>query len=124
MLHGGSERLGIVLGLYSEDAVSQYSWPFERILLFAPAALVVTSITAIKVRRILSRDERQDMENKIPSRKSIRIIDLMTGMGFIGALSIWPAKISIFYALLLMFAIFAFNRIERRFNIVDIRKSD
>lgn len=123
MLHGGSERLGIVLELYSEDAVSQYSWPFERILLFAPAALVVTSITAIKVRRILSRDTQQNLENNMPSRRSVRIIDLMIGMGFIGALSIWPAKISIFYALFLMFAIFTFNRIERRFNI-DIWKSN
>jgi hypothetical protein len=116
MLHGGSERLGIVLELYSEDAVSQYSWPVERILLFAPGALLVTSITVYKILHILRPDGRQNLENNIPYLQSVRIIDLMTGMGFIGALSIWPSKVSTFYALFLMFAIFAFNRLERRFN--------
>lgn len=122
MLHGGSERMGIVLGLYNEDAVNQYSWPIERIVLFVPAALVLTSIAVWKMHHILSQNTLKARDSSIPSKLSLRIIDLIVGMGFIGALSIWPAKISILYALFLMFAIFAFNRLERRLNRMDIPK--
>jgi uncharacterized membrane protein len=119
MLHGGSERLGIILELYSEDAVSQYSWPFERIIIFLPAALIVTALAVFQVRKILTGIKLTSKNNVIPSMKSVRIIDLMTGMGFIGALSIWPAKIGVLYAFFLLLAIYAYNRLEQRFNILD-----
>jgi hypothetical protein len=45
-----------------------------------------------------------------------RMVDLMTGMAFIGALSIWPAKIGVLYAVFIFLALFAFNRINRRYN--------
>ncbi len=124
MLHGGSERLGILLGLYAEDAVAQYSWPLERIYIFAPVALIITSFVVIKMQHILTQKAYANPNNSVPSKLSIRIIDLMTGMGFIGALSIWPAKIGIFYALFLMIAIFTFNRLENRINTVDLNKSN
>lgn len=119
MFHGGSERLGIILELYSEDAVSQYSWPLERIILFVPVALVIVSVTIFKLWQVLRPESRQDNKRNKISKRSNRMVDLMTVMGFIGALSIWPAKIGVLYALFLVIAIFAFNRLEHRFNMVD-----
>ncbi|MEN8193489.1 MAG: hypothetical protein ABFS12_11775 [Bacteroidota bacterium] len=119
MFHGGSERLGVILELYEEDAVSQYSWPIERIFLFIPAALVITSVVIVKMKHILKDWSWTNNSNIIPSNLSVRIIELMTIMGFIGALSIWPSKIGVLYGLFLVSAIFAFNRLERRFNMID-----
>lgn len=119
LFHGGSERLGIILELYSEDAVSQYSWPLERILLFLPAALIVTYVALSKIWQILSRRYLTNHNKAIPSKLSIRIINLMTGMSFIGVLSIWPAKISVLYSFFLILAIYAYNRLEQGFNRLD-----
>lgn len=122
MFHGGSERLGIILELYSLDEVDQYSWPLERIISFVPVALIITSAAIFKFWQVLRRDTLSDFKTIIISKQSDRIIDLITVMGFIGALSIWPAKIGVLYALLLVFAIYAFNRLERRFNRIDTLK--
>ena len=123
MFHGGSERLGIVFELYSLDEVTQYSWPLKRILIFVQIALAITSVALFKMWQVLRRDNPHDYKNIIVSKLSDRIIDLMTVMGFIGVLSIWPAKISVFYALFLVFAVFAFNRLENRFNSIDTVKT-
>ena len=119
MFHGGSERLGIILELYSEDAVSQYSWPLERILLFLPVALIITYIAILKMWQILSGRKLNNQNKVIPTKQSVRIIDLMTVMGFIGVLSIWPAKISVFYSIFLVLAIYAYNRLQQLFNKLD-----
>ncbi len=47
---------------------------------------------------------------------SDRIVDLMTVMGFIGAVSIWPGKVSVLYALFIVLALFAFNKLDSKFN--------
>ena len=52
LLHGGSERAGIFLGLYAEKAVDQYAWPVARILLFLPFALVVFGAALGKIWQI------------------------------------------------------------------------
>jgi len=122
MFHGGSERLGIVFELYSLDEVSQYSWPLKRILFFVPVAIVISSVAIFKMWNVLRPNANQNKLGIFTSKQSMLIIDLMTVMGFIGVLSIWPAKISVFYALFLIFAIFAFNRIEHRFDSIDIFK--
>jgi len=122
MFHGGSERLGIVFELYSLDEVSQYSWPIKRILFFVPVAIVIFAVSIVKMWKVLRPNANQNKLDIFNSKQSILIIDLMTVMGFIGVLSIWPAKISVFYALFLVLAIFAFNRIEHRFDSIDIFK--
>lgn len=122
MFHGGSERLGIIFELYALDEVTQYSWPLKRILIFVPVALVITSYSIFKMWQVLRRDNPHDYKDIITSKQSNRIVDLMTVMGFIGVLSIWPTKISVFYALFLVFAIFAFNRLAQRFESIDIFK--
>jgi len=119
LFHGGSERLGIILDLYSLDEVSQYSWPLERILLFVPIAFVVTSIAVFKVRRVL---RSKNQHNYNISVHSYWIVDLMTLTGFIGVLTIWSSKISVLYALLLVFAIYAFNRLVKQYDMVDLSK--
>lgn len=124
MFHGGSETLGIVLELYEEDAVSQYSWPLERILLFAPVALFLISVAIIKIKNALSGKTLRNDSTKVPSNLSVWILDLIMILGFIGALSIWPAKIGIIYALFIFLSVFAFNRLEQRFNVIDEIKTN
>ena len=43
----------------------------------------------------------------------------MTLTGLVGAASIWPWKISVVYAFFVCLALFAFNRMNRRFDKVD-----
>ena len=123
LFHGATERLGIVLDLYSLDEVSQYSWPMARILFFIPIAIIVTSMAIYWMWKVLRLSASQNQWSFMTSKKGIRIIDLLTLTGFIGVLSIWPTKISIFYSLFLVLAIFAFNRIERRFNLIDFSEN-
>jgi len=114
MLHGGSERAGFILGLYPMTAVDQYAWPVERIVLFAPFVLILVGIVFYRIwKTIFPGNQIIDQDN---SRLAIWMVDLMAGMGFIGALSIWPAKIGVLYALFLALALFAFNRINQRFS--------
>lgn len=112
MFHGASERLGIFLGLYAEDAVSQYSWPMERIILFSPVALLITGVAIFKLVQALRPDAPYYKWDKVSQLVSLRIVDLMTIMTFIGALSIWPQKIGVLYTLLLCIAIWSFNRLN------------
>lgn len=118
LLHGGSERAGIFLGLYPAEAVDQYAWPLARILLFLPFALLVFGVALFKIWQIARASVGTNLKTVLLSE---RMVDLMTFTGFIGALSIWPAKIGVFYALFLALALFAFTRLNRhsplqRFN--------
>lgn len=119
LFHGGSERLGVIFELYSPDEVSQYSWPINRVLLFAPVAIVIVMVTLFSIRKALRTNVDRREVNCIDSKLTMRIIDLLMIIGFIGVLSIWPAKISIFYALFLGLSVFAVNRIENVFNKLD-----
>lgn len=123
LFHGGSERLGIVFELYDLEGVSQYAWPLNRILLFVPAAIVITAIAMFRMWKVLGPGTDKELGDSRISKQAIRIVDLMTLMGCIGVLSIWPAKISLFYGLFLVLAVYAFNRLERRYNLVDISKN-
>lgn len=120
MFHGASERAGILLGLYNADAVEQYAWPAARTALFVPFAIV---IILVALRAMWQVAKNPDPRRLATAKKSERLIDLMTGMGFIGALSIWPAKIGVAYAFFLMTALFAFTRLHRRHSDVQRNKN-
>ena len=47
------------------------------------------------------------------------MVDLMMGLGFVGAVTIWPAKIAVLYAAFLCVAIFAILRLNRQFDEID-----
>jgi hypothetical protein len=123
LFQGASERMGIVFNLFSLDEDSQYSWPVNRILLFLPIALVITVVAVFRMWRIFRFGSPQNQNDFWFSKQSMRIIDLMTILGFIGAISIWPSKISAFYAFFLVLAISAFNRLEYHFNRTNISKN-
>jgi hypothetical protein len=112
MIHGGSERAGFILGLYPMEAVDQYAWPMERVILAAPFMFVLLSFVSFWIWKIIFQEKKNIQTKLNESQLTIWMVDLMAGMGFIGALSIWPAKIGILYALFLMLALFAFNRIK------------
>jgi len=118
MIHGGSERAGFILGLYPMEAVDQYAWPFERILLATPFMLILAVIVLSRIWEILFNDKDKGKKELNISRLSIWMVDLMAGLGFIGALSIWPAKIGVLYALFLLLALSAFTRINNKLSLV------
>jgi hypothetical protein len=119
MAWGVSAQTGILLGLYDANAVDQYAWPSARIVIFAPAGLLIVGAAL----RPMWRSLRSRLVTFLPCtdapRISARVVDLMTFTGVVGAASIWPAKIGVFYALFLGLALFAFNRLNRRFDGVD-----
>lgn len=114
LFHGGSSRAGVILGLYSADAVDQYAWPAARILLFVPVAAILTVMAVWNMIRVFRLKPDPEQTGRESSRWSTYMIDLMTVIGFVGALSIWPAKIGVLYAFFLFLALFAFNRMDKR----------
>lgn len=117
LFHGGSSRAGVLLGLYSADAVDQYAWPAARILLFVPVAVISTAAAVWYMIRIFRRKSDPNQTGRESSRWSIYMIDLMTVIGFVGALSIWPAKIGVLYAFFLFLALFAFTRMDKQRSV-------
>jgi len=115
---GASYRAGVLLGLYDASDLDQYEWPMARIALFAPAAILILGMTVATIRRIL-RSSRAGKSPFKPARLPERMADLMTVIALVGAITIWPAKIGVLYALFLCLAIFAFNRLNRHFDEVD-----
>jgi hypothetical protein len=113
LFHGGSSRAGVILGLYSADAVDQYAWPLARVLLFVPVAVVITAVAVWKMIQIIRTNSFPEQAGHDASRWSVYMIDLMAVIGFVGALSIWPAKIGVWYAFFLFLALCAFNRMDK-----------
>ncbi|MCA9732746.1 MAG: hypothetical protein H6696_06925 [Deferribacteres bacterium] len=111
LFHGGSTQAGIVFGLYSREAADQYAWPLGRIAVFLPFALVLTAVTIYKIQQILKISPNDSQTGRFLLH-STQLTNLMTFTAFIGALSIWPAKIGIFYALFLFLALYAFGKIN------------
>jgi hypothetical protein len=119
LFHGGSSRGGVVLGLYDEQAVDQYAWPAGRLASFAPLFLLVLLPTLFSIGKTLFRAEAASRATSATPRLPQRIYDLVMIIALIGALSIWPAKIGILYALFACLALFALTRLNGRFDWVD-----
>ncbi|KAA3663061.1 MAG: hypothetical protein DWQ10_01070 [Calditrichaeota bacterium] len=115
LLHGGSTQAGIVFGLYTREAADQYAWPAGRIALFLPFALLLTAVAIYKLRQIMKVSPGESDTNRF-TLDATQVTNLMTFTAFIGALSIWPAKIGIFYAFFLFLALYAFGRINSKFE--------
>lgn len=112
LVHGATSRLGVVVGLYAPDAVDQYDWPTGRIALFVPVAALLFVIATARMVQHYRSDTK-------PVRLNERMIDLCAFIGLVGAISIWPAKISVLYALFLCTGLFALTRIKRHLEEFD-----
>ncbi len=114
MFWGASSQAGILLELYEAKDVDQYAWPPARVMLFAPACIVIVGATLVRMGRIVRGTH-------VSLRSGLLLVDLMTITGVVGAITIWPAKIGVLYALFLSLAVFSFNRLTRRFDKIDAR---
>ncbi len=108
-LSGATTRIGLFLELYPPGSAEQYSWPLRRVLLFTPMGAAVVAWTVYQMARALWPPVQAPPEHE-PARLANRATSLMTGLAVIGAVSIWPAKVGVLYALFLAVAIWAFNR--------------
>jgi hypothetical protein len=119
LLRGATCNLGALLGLYDIGLTGQYSWPTARMVTFAPMALLLVSVTLAHMWRSIKPPQGIQGDHPEPGKIGVRMIDLMTGIGVVGAATIWPAKIGVLYALGLCIALFAINRLNRRFDAMD-----
>jgi hypothetical protein len=85
-------------------------------LLFAPAAFLLVTVFIVKTQQISRLDLSQHL-SILPTHLSDTMLELMAFTAFIGAVSIWPEKIGILYALLFFSAIIAFNRLNRIYTM-------
>jgi hypothetical protein len=111
LLHGATSRLGVFLELYDEAAVDQYAWPAARIWLFGIVAAPLFAVTFRALWR-LSRSG-QPAELSIEQLTG-RVAILVMFIGLVGAITIWPSKIGVLYAALLLIAIAALVQLDRR----------
>lgn len=119
LLHGATSRAGIVLGFYDEQAADQYAWPEQRIALFLPAAVVLAITTLTGMKKMLRNIDAPPKPDQKYSLFPERMLDLFAFIAFIGALTIWPEKIGIIYALFLCIAVYAFTRLGRLYDKID-----
>lgn len=116
LLHGGTSRMGVVLGLYDAQAADQYAWPPARIALFVlPAAVLLIATLNLLRKSVMPGDQRVPHDPRLP----IYMTDLFMFIGVIGAVSIWPEKIGVLYALFLFLALAAFTRMNRRYDTIS-----
>lgn len=120
LLHGASSRAGIVLGFYDDQAADQYAWPAPRIALFLPAAAVLVIATMSAMKKLMRHIDEPSKPNKKHSQLPDRMLDLLAFIAFIGALTIWPEKIGIIYAFFLCVAVFAWTRLGRQYDEIDV----
>ena len=118
LCHGGVSRTGVFLGLYGVNDVDQYAWPAARILLFVPMADLLTIATLYVLGKAISVSGGTGGDGSL---LPARMTDLFMFIGVIGAVSIWPEKIGVLYAVFLFLAMFAFTRINRRFDYADMK---
>ena len=119
MAWGASAQTGVLLGLYDANSVDQYAWPAARIVIFTPVGILIVGAALLKMWQVLRNQRTPIPPCTDAPRISARIVDLMTFIGVVGAASIWPAKIGVIYAVFLSFALFTFNRLNRRFDSAD-----
>jgi len=112
---GATSRLAVFLELADPKEVDQYAWPASRIWLFAPVGALLTALILLELARVLRGQKSWWSPEKIPPL----IFDLITFLGVIGALTIWPKKIAVIYAVMIAVAVFALTRLNRRFDRTD-----
>jgi hypothetical protein len=122
MAWGASSQMGILLELYKAQDVDQYEWPWARKALFAPAGILIVGVALLRMWRIVSGPRGMPQSGPAAARISLYLVDLMTVTGVVGAVSIWPAKIGVLYAVFLSLALFSFNRFNRRFDQLDVSR--
>ncbi|MBN1343750.1 MAG: hypothetical protein JXQ73_13775 [Phycisphaerae bacterium] len=115
---GASLRIGSVLGLYNSKAIDQYEWPVGRIAVFAPVAAIIVGATVRSLWRIV-RSPAAGARHWGQGHLSDRVADLITGLGVIGVVTIWPSKIAVLYAVFVFLAILALNRLNRCLSGID-----
>lgn len=119
LFFGASSNTGALLGFYQRNEVGQYEWPLARMVLFAPAAILVIGAAAYALGRTLWPSRQQTGRGFEMRGLPERMADLVTVSGAVGAATIWPSKIGVLYAVFLCIALFALNRLNRYFDDAD-----
>ncbi len=112
MAWGGTSQLGILCGFYDTTTANQYAWPEARVLLFLPFGTLIFASALFKAQQAVLIPHVGFPEPSAGPLISARIVELMALIGVVGAVSIWPSKIGACYALFLLLALFAFNRLN------------
>jgi len=115
-IHGASYNIGGFLGLYDINVVYQYDWPLERKMVFVPFAIIIAVYVLYKFWEYLKDFKSGDKQYfQIPNLHE-KVTNLIFVMAVVGAVTIWPAKIGVIYAVFLWIAIWGINRINIHYN--------
>jgi hypothetical protein len=122
LFQGASTNGGRFLELYSEKEIDQYAWPVERVIIFFPFALILV-IAAI---HIVRRSKIINILNSMWLKTNISkiVINIITLIGFLGALTIWPSKIGVLYAFMIIIAVYSFYLLDRKYEKTEVSQSD
>ncbi|HPO14809.1 MAG TPA: hypothetical protein PLI09_15315 [Candidatus Hydrogenedentes bacterium] len=110
---GATNRVGILMGLYQRGAVDQYQWPLARVVLFAPAAVLILGTTLYKAWRIFRPSGTVMVDSFKVRHLPQRMVVLMVFIGIIGVVTMWPTVIALFYVIFLGIALLVFRQLHR-----------
>jgi hypothetical protein len=115
-IHGGSLNIGDFLGLYDVNLIDQYDWPFERLVVFVPITALIIVFSFYKIWQYVKEYRSGDTKYFNVPYLHEKISYLILVMGVLGAVTIWPTKIGVIYAILISFAIWSMNRLNIHYN--------
>ena len=118
-IHGASYNIGGFLGLYDINIVDQYDWPLERKFIFVPFAIMIISFVLFKMGKYVKEFKTGKMRNFYVSNLHEKVTNLILVLAVVGAVTIWPAKIGVIYAVFLWIAIWGINRLNVYYNKIS-----
>jgi hypothetical protein len=118
MAWGVTSRTGVLLQLYDAAAVNQYAWPKARVQLFVPLGVLLLGAALYSTWHIVCGPARPPWPVVNRQRLRLHMVDLMTLTALVGAISIWPSKIGVLYALFLAIALAAYCRLDLRLDAI------
>jgi hypothetical protein len=118
-IHGASYNIGGFLGLYDIKIVDQYDWPLERKIIFVPVAIIIISFVLFKIGKYVKEYKTEEMRNFNVINLHEKVTNLIIVMAVVGAVTIWPAKIGVIYAVFLWIAIWGINRLNAYYNKIS-----
>jgi hypothetical protein len=111
--HGATYRLGVLLEWYRPEDLGQYDWVPARYYLYFPVLAIILLFGLVQLLAILFRRRPWGLDT---GRVTRHMLELVALLGFIGAVTIWPSKVGVLYALLLAIAISSFVRVGHRYH--------
>ena len=115
-IHGASYNIGGFLGFYDIKIVNQYDWPLERKMIFVPIAIIIIGFALNKIWQYEKEFKAGNKNSFCVSNLHEKVTNLILVMAVVGAVTIWPLKIGVLYAIFVCISIWAINQLNIHYN--------